>query len=322
MNGPLWLPLAVLAYLMFSVTGVIDKIVVSNKIKNPLVVSFWVSVFGIPSAVILLIGFLPVPWAEAFRFHLPSLGGLGLITIAGILLQLALLCSYAALWRGEATRVVAAIGAATPVFALVFAYLILNERLGALSYLAFGLLLAGAVVMLARRGSWFGRGLLLALMSAGFAALQSVVAKLIYQDNHFISSLALLGLGNIVYCAALLLLVPAVRRDLAVALGQRRARRTKPTVGSAHGKVWLLFNTIWGGAAVIVLNLALKLGPASLVNALKGLQYVGVFLIALLLSRVIPRLLKEEMTAHTMERKLAGIGIIAVGLAILTLAVR
>jgi hypothetical protein len=70
---------------------------------------------------------------------------------------------------------------------------------------------------------------------------------------------------------------------------------------------------------VIILNLALKLGPASLVNALRGLQYVGIFIIALLLSRIYPKLLKEEMTAQSMRQKLAGIAIIGTGLALLTL---
>jgi drug/metabolite transporter (DMT)-like permease len=317
MNAALWFPLAVLAYSMFAVTGVIDKIVVSNKIKNPLVVSFWVSLFGIPSATILLVGLLPLPFVPAFRFEMPPIEALALITVAGLLLQLALMTNYVALSRGEATRVVAAIGAGTPVFALIFAYAILGERLGLLSYAAFGLLLAGAIVMFARPGRWLGWPLFLALLSAALGALQSVVLKLIYQDNHFISSFALLGLGNVVYCAALVVLVPGVRKNLARALPKRGKKPAAKRVASSGG-FWILFNSGFGSLGVIVLNLALKLGPVSLVNALRGLQYVGLFLIALLLSHVFPKLLKEEMSAQTIYQKLLAIGLIGAGLALLT----
>jgi uncharacterized membrane protein len=302
---------------MFAVTGVIDKIVVSNKVKNPLVVSFWVSLFGIPSATILLVGLLPVPFADQFRFVMPSLEALALITVAGILLQLSLMVNYVALSRGEATRVVATIGAGTPVFALVFAYALLNERLAPLSYGAFGLLLAGAVVMQVRRGRWVSWPLALALLSAAIGALQSVVVKLVYQDNQFISSFALLGLGNVVYCAALLLLVPSVRQNLGRALPKPGKKTVVKRVASSGGFL-ILFNSGFGSLGVIVLNWALSLGPVSLVNAMRGLQYAGLFVIALLLSRVYPKLLKEEMSAQSMRQKVAGIVLIGVGLALLT----
>lgn len=314
-----WLPLTVLAYTMFAVTGVIDKVVVTKKITNPLVMSFWVSFFGVWSAVILVVGMLPLPFAQAFKFHAPSLGALGLITVAGITLQLALLCSYSALKWGEATRVVSAIGAATPVFALVFAFAILGEKLAPLSLLAFGLLLVGAVAMLARRGLGSRLPFWLALGSAGFSALESVLVKAVYAHNDFISSFALLGMGNVVYCTTLVLISPAVRHDL---WGHKKQSPKKAPAKRPlrSGQVLVLFNTVFGGLGVIILNLALKSGPASLVNAMRGLQYVGIFLIALLLSSAYPRLLKEEMTSQTMRQKVAGILIIGAGLALLTVA--
>jgi len=317
----LWLPLAALAYAIFAVTGVVDKLVVTNKLKNPLVMSFWVCLFGVPSALILLVGLLPFPWAEAFRFTMPSLDGLALITAAGMTLQLALLLSYMALWRGEATRVVPTIGAATPVFALIFAYLVLGERLPPLSYAALALLLGGAVVISIRPGQTVGWAFWLALGSGAAAAFETVLIKVVYGFNHFISSFALLGLGNIVFGVVLVLLVPAVRLEVFHALHPRhvaKKRQVKRLVGT--GGFLVFANNIIGSAGVIVLNLALALGSVSLVNALKGLQYVGVFLIALVLSRLYPRLLREELTGHTMRRKLLAIGMIGAGICVLVVA--
>ena len=103
---------------------------------------------------------------------------------------------------------------------------------------------------------------------------------------------------------------------------KKTVRKVPAKRKSRSGQYLVLFNTVFGGLGVIVLNLALKEGPASLVNAMKGLQYVGIFLIALMLSSVYPKLLKEEMTAQSMRQKVAGIAVIAAGLVLLTVAAR
>src|SRR5262249_23937012 len=94
-----------------------------------------------------------------------------------------------------------------------------------------------------------------------------------------------------------------------------RPKRVKRVVTS--GGFIVFAKNILGSAGVVVLNLALKLGPVSLVNALKGLQYVGVFLIAVLLGRLYPRLLQEELTAQTRRQNLLAIGIIGLGIGLL-----
>lgn len=320
--NPLWLPLAVAAYAVFSINGVVDKFLVSSKLKNPLIVSFWVGLFGIPSALILLIGLVPAPWASAFKFVMPSPDGLLLIAAAGLTLQLSLMLGYMALFRGEATRVTPTIGAATPVFALIFAYLILGERMPPASYAAFGLLLAGAVIVSFKRGGRPNLAFALAVASGAAAAFETVLIKLVYSYNNFISSFALLGLGNIVFCAILLAFVPAVRQELAHALHPKPAKGAKRVKRIVRSGGFLVFvNNLLGSAGVVVLNLALKLGPVSLVNALKGLQYVGIFLIALLLARPFPKLLKEELTAQTVRQKLLGIVVIGFGLGLLVVTI-
>jgi Co/Zn/Cd efflux system component len=129
----------------------------------------------------------------------------------------------------------------------------------------------------------------------------------------------LLGLGNVVFCLVLLALVPAVRREVAHTLKPKPTRkpkkRLKRLVGA--GAFWLFLNNLLGSVGVIILNLSLKLGPVSLVNAMKGLQYVGVFVIAILLARSHPKLLREELSAHTVTQKLLAIGVIGLGVGLL-----
>ena len=73
--------------------------------------------------------------------------------------------------------------------------------------------------------------------------------------------------------------------------------------------------------ARLALNLALKLGPVSIVNGLKGLQYVGLFVVALVLSRWLPRLLSEELSGQSLRQKLVGIAVIGAGLFLVTVSI-
>lgn len=317
MNVALWLPLSVAAYTIFSFNGIIDKIVVSKKVKNPLMVSFWVSAMGWITGVILLLGLLPGQLGQALRLHIPPLSLFATIAGGEIVLQLGLLLQYSALKRGEATRVISVIGASMPVFAFGFAYWLLHERLEPWGYTSFVVLVAGAVLMLARRGRWPVVPFMLAVGGAACMAFQTVVARYVYQHNPFISSLILFGVGDMIYNSALFLLLPQVRRGVRQAI--RQTRRMTPRRRAHSSAAWIITNAVLGGIGIVCVNLALKYGPASLVNALKGLQYAIVFLIVLMLSRYRPKLLREELTGQTMRQKLVGIGVIGAGLGLLTI---
>jgi drug/metabolite transporter (DMT)-like permease len=315
----LWLPLALFAYISIAGSSIIDKIIVGHKIKDPLVISFYVAIIGAFSVSILAVGLLPYKFANEFRFSLPNPSYLLIILSSGAFLQLGLLCSYAALKRDEATRVVYAIGAASPVFTLIFASLILHEKLKNIYYFAFALLLIGAVVISVRRHKAIGTSFGLAILSAFFLALQTVLAKLVYAHHSFISSFVLLSIGGVLYALLLLILFPRIRAEAKNMLpyrtngAKKSKRKTKRTpIG------WIFANSAIGSIGVLALNLAVKLGPASLVNALRGVQYAAIFIIALIFAKTFPQLLQEELSHQTIQQKLLGIAIIGGGIALLT----
>ena len=317
-NVAVWLPLSLVAYIMFSFNGIIDKIVVSKKVKSPVMVSYWVSSLGWITGIILLLGLLPGPVGHALRLHFPSLHVFVIIVTGEIVLQIGLLLQYSALKHGEATRVISVIGATLPIFAFGFAYWLLGERLGVAGVASFVTLTAGGVLMVARRGRWQLVPYLLAAVGAAGMAYQTVVAHYVYQHNPFVSSLILFGVGDMIYNTTLFWLLPGVRRNAAKAI--RQAGRMKPARRVHSSAAWIVANAILGGIGVLCINLALKYGPVSLVNALKVLQYAGVFLIALVVSRYRPKLLKEEMAGQTMRQKLIAILVIGAGLGLLTVS--
>lgn len=307
-----WLLLTIFAYLAFAITGVVDKIIIGHKLKSPLVVSFWVGLLGTFAVSLLLVGWLPVQQFQGFRFTLPDLGITLLLLISGVLLQLALLCSYTALARDEATRVVSVIGAVNPIVALILSYLTLGEALLPIHLLAFVLLLAGGISISLHRHQVIGPSFGLAALAGALFAQQTIFAKFAYARHDFISSFVLVALGGALYALFLALIRPEVKTEIR-RLFKPMAGRPKP-----NPVRWIVGNAIIGGVGVLALNLALKLGPASLVNAARGVQYAGVFAIALALAPHSPKLLHEELSAQTVQQKLLAIGLIAAGIVILS----
>ncbi len=266
-----------------------------------------------------MIGWLPFGFATDFRFVSPDLPTLLLVLLAGVLSQLGLLFMFRALRRGEVTRVLSVIGAITPLVTFVLAFGFLGERLGFQGNLAL-LLLVGGVVTLTLEPSKFHRHALSswlpdALVAAGLFALQAVIAKEVFNNYHFISAFALMSLGGLLYAAVLVASLPPVRIALAATFAVRSHRLNR----SQTQIIWIIGNTALGGIAIILVNLAIKLGSPTLVNAFRSVQYSLVFIIALGLARKHPQLLAEQLSEKTITEKVLGIVLVMVGVTLLAL---
>jgi uncharacterized membrane protein len=78
-----------------------------------------------------------------------------------------------------------------------------------------------------------------------------------------------------------------------------------------------LATRILAGIAPLVIWAAIALGSVSLVNALQGIQYPILFILALLFSRRWPRIFREEMTWQSITQKSAATLLIVFGLVLL-----
>jgi uncharacterized membrane protein len=294
-----WLFYSLIAYLLNSVSILVDKVLLRKDVPEPAAFTFFVSFLS--GAAIVLLPFVPLLTAP----------DLMIIAIgAGLAFTAALYAFYAALQRGEASRVAPLVGGLSPLFVLWLAEPILGEYLPGDRLVAFLLIVAG---------SWFAmrekhesavprpsRAALLGILSAFLFALSHVLSKFVYVNYDFWGGLAWRSLGTIL--GALLLFVipqlgPAVRslsthaRDRAGALF---------FVGQAAGAV-----------SFILLNYAFTLGSIALVNALAGTQYLFLFGFILLAAIRSPHLLDEHLSRPVLLHKMAGILLISAGLALL-----
>jgi uncharacterized membrane protein len=125
-----YLPFALLAYLFNGIAVLIDKFLLTAKIKDPLIYIFYISLFSF--AILLL---LPLT-------HIPSLFVFILASISTVIWTSGLYFMYKALRVGLVSRVIPIIGVLIPIFLMVVAIFtksINNSEIIAIIILVLGL---------------------------------------------------------------------------------------------------------------------------------------------------------------------------------------
>lgn len=298
-----WLSIVIIAHLIFAIVYVIDKIVISKIKLEPIVYAFYV---GLLSAFVLVL----IP----FGFELLSVAYITISLIAGVLFILGVLLVYNAFRSNDVSEIAPIFGAAVPIFTLLLALLFLGERLTLVELIAFVLLIIGGMVMMSnnnyhtKKKMFLERGGIVAIGGAFLIAISYVLSKMVFQQYSFIGAFIWIRLGSVV--GALLLLVKSDNRQLIF----RKVHKLKFSTAGL-----ISFNKLLSAGAFILLNYAIYLGSVSLVNALQGVQYVFLLLIAIMLSRKFPQVLKEELNSKIVVRKIIAIILIGLGLSLLVL---
>ncbi len=287
-----WIIIAIVSYLLNAVVTVIDKSLVSNKVRDPLVYSFYV---GILSSVVFVL------WPFDFSF-LPINTALAAL-ICGVAFFLALYFYYASFLKTSATRTVTVIGGISPIILLVLSYFFLDERLPSLWYLAFLLLLGGSFLIT------FGKNITFtyhSFVSAVFFALSFFTIKIVFLNTTFINGLVWTRIGFLAI-AVFLLCFNSFRKKLF-------ASPLKVT-----NKLFALFvgNKAMSALSGVLLNYAILLGSVSVINALQGVKYVGVFVIASFLSICCPGFIKESLEKKMIAQKVFGVAMVCLGIVLL-----
>ena len=114
-----WLLIAFLAQVILGTSAVFDKFLLKKKFFDPLVYTFWLGILGFFAVALLPFGFIALPLKIII-----------LAFVAGAVFVLAMLFLYYSLDYSEASGVLPAFGGFSPVFTLIFSYLLLNSRSG------------------------------------------------------------------------------------------------------------------------------------------------------------------------------------------------
>ena len=324
-----WFFISLTAYFLLALAAVIDKYLLDKRISRPTTYAFYVGVFGLMALFLF-----------PFGFFVPLFATLVLSLSSGFISILAFYSFYVILQKSEASRVVPVIGGFSPIFVLILSSFFLGESLKAIEYPAFFFLISGGVLIsLAIKYDGIHvqkpetvKIFIATVISAFLFALSFVFFKAAVFGTPFINAFIWSRLGG--FSASLIFLIPIASRQNIFATPKTwfSGFSVKKLSGSeadaraliqdkrmiSTGSLFAI-NKIIGATGFFLLNYAISIGKVSIVNAMQGVQYALVFIIALLLSRKYPDILREDFSSLAVLEKILGIGLVAGGLLLLAL---
>lgn len=295
----LWIVLAIAAQVLFAVVTFVDRHVLTHGkgIASPVAYAFYVALLS--GVVVVLVPFGVI--------SSPSLVILELSFAMAAAFIVSLILLYSALKEGKASDVMPVVAAFSALASFGLAHFFLDEKLPAMFLLSVALFIIGAFLISRFR---FTRRVLYMVIGAGVLfGLSAFLFKLIFLQTTFWDGFFWTRMANVIG-AGLLLLWPGNIR--AIFHGARN---------SSHGTKWLVVgNKTLAGIAAAMTFFAISLGSVSVVNAMSGLQFAFLLLIASLFAGRFPNILRGEIERKGLTHKLYGIAIIMLGLAALYLA--
>ena len=199
-----WIYFVLIAQGIWSVTSLIDKIVISKGyIKNPLV---YIVLNGLMN--VFLIFLLPFVGFEQIK-----LLDIVIVLVSGISFSIAVTLYYKAVQYDEISRVVM-LYQITPIFVLILSFLFLGDVLTKNHLMGFLFLLSAGVVISykkAKQSFKLSKAFYLMLTSALFGAIALISAKHIFSVTSFWGAFLWLRLSG--FTALFVLFVPTIRNQ-------------------------------------------------------------------------------------------------------------
>lgn len=289
-----WLAVAVLAQFLYALSTLIDKRIVTKSahIGKPIVYTFYVALLS--GFVVVLAPFVSVPSVYVIVFSI----------VNAVTFTAAIYLLYSALTVSRASDVAPVVGGVSAIVTALLAAILIEGDV-ALVHAFPILLLAGGTAVISH--FHFTRKAILLTLAAGiFFGVTVLTTKMLFIETSFLDGYFWMRMMNVIVALSLLL-VPSFRR--AIFQGGKNA--------SNHSKGMVLGNKVLGGVAAALSAYAVSLGSVALVNSLAGLQFVFLFIFAVLFAHRLP--LFGEKGSHGGWHTFLGVSLIVAGLAALYL---
>lgn len=297
----MWLFLALLGHLLNAFVFITDKAFVAKLFPSPKALAFISGASGVFTFVLF-------PWflEPASPVVLWAAMGSGAVSI------FALIYFFTAMSKDEVSRVVPAIGSITPPFTFALSYGLLGERLSGEVLAAFILLALGGLVIAVRSFKAIFKeriySLLFLEVFVGFLfALAFVLQKFAFDHTDDFSAFLISRIGGVVVAFPLLL-----SKEVRSRLTLKEFRDG----GVKRGSLYFV-SRVFAGVSPLVILLAISFGSATLVNATQGVQYIFLYVLALIFARKYPEIFGEELSKKVFLQKGIALVLIISGLVLL-----
>ena len=282
-----WIIVSIISYFFGAVAALLDKALLSGRIGHPYVYAFFVSLFS-------LFALLFVPFGFQWYGYVPTL----VFLFSGILFLYGLLALYTAVQKSEVSRVAPLVGTVMALTALFIYFFPLGGDLGRVititwvQFLAFALLVGGGILITIdlpfnRKESVSP----LAVVAGICMSISLLLLKYGYHqyDANFESGFVWSRIGMFLGGMSLFL-IPRFRRQILSGLLDHGVANKKNT-GTG---ILFLANKISGGTAAFLMNYATFLGPVTFIQALSGIQFVFLLMLAWMTSTQYPHIFEER----------------------------
>lgn len=298
-----WISFAILGYFCNAVSQLLDKVILTEKhIPKPVVYAFYVSLFSLFS-----LAFAP------FGFSLIPIFYIGLFLLSGIAFIIGLLFFYVAVKKGNVARVAPLVGLTTSLTVILvgglFPHLFGEVVFTRTVFFALGLLIVGGVLIAYdlpfRKDDRFPVAGVVAGVLLGVSLL---ILKYGYVEIDFVNGLVWSRLG-MVLAGLSFLVIPAYRHQI--------FEHHEPAKMKSQQNLKTLFlfvaNKTCAGIATFLILYATNLGSVSFVQALNGLQYVFLLILAIPLSLRMPHIFGEHLGFWDWAQKVLALLLIGAG---------
>ena len=294
-----WLIVIILSYLFFSLAFFGDKLILSGP-PNSKLYTFYVGALSL-----LVIFFIPF-----IKLSFPSALGLLWIVLEAIVYILGLYAMFIALEKFDVSRVMTTIGATQPIIILILTWIFVGTVVTGANLLAFiMLLLASIVISMEGKFKITGNYLILLVFSSLMFSLDYIFSKLVFFNMSFLQGIVWMRIFSFLF-----VLIFLFDKSLRIQIFSKKTTLNKKT-----GLLFLSTQSA-GGIAGLLQSFAISLAPVSylaIVNSLRGVQYVFLFIITLFFSFFFPKILKEDISKKVILQKTIAIILIVIGLAFL-----
>jgi drug/metabolite transporter (DMT)-like permease len=267
-----WLIVIVFAYLFFALSGIGDKVVLAGPPKA-ISYTFYVGILNI-------LAVLAIPFVN---FQIPNTQIIFLIIVDAIIFVMALYVGFVAVEKFEVSKVVPTIGAVQPIFIFLISWIVLGfQKLSFTNFIAFILLFLGSIFISFDKKPEFKKTYLKLTMFAGLLySADYVLLKIIFSNVNFASGFILRSIFLFVI-VLFFLIKKSNRKEIFTKRGSiAKNKKTQKIFLATQG---------FGGLASVLQSFAIYLAPIAflpIVNAMRGLQYVFLFIFTLFLGEKI-----------------------------------
>lgn len=323
----MWLTLAILSYFLLSAATFLDKYILGGELLSPKIYAFYAGILSLGVLSIIPVGILfsneffhsfGFSFLENTKFFIiPNLYLIVTSLFAGIISLVALFFYYQAIHDFEVSRIGPAVGGTVPIFSLLliylFAFLPFDVKFEKINFsfseiLALFLIILGGFILSVHKEKLATlKSLKIALIASFLFGLNAVLTKIIFNFLPFFPGIIWMGLGTFLGSLGLLFF-SEVRNNIF-----KRKTMLKKKVAFPF-----VFSKATGALSAVLQNRAIFLAPVvflPLINALAGIQYVFLIILATLFFFKFPEVFKEQISKKVLLQKIVGILLIIVGLA-------